>query len=159
VLFELPVVKMYLAIQKIYIQNQREQNLSKLIHPNSKIVCGIRDEIFSNRKGNYTIEDIISVVVYAIRHVNYSLDIFNWNVFEYYATPEETIERGLGDCEDFAILTCSILRSMDLDAWVIIGKKHAWVRVFDGGESFDYFPIENLPEYFMFNEKYIVSLN
>ena len=55
---------------------------------------------------------------------------------EYWQFPNETIQLGIGDCEDFSILLCSLLRA---DGWspdsvhVIVGEQnsqyHAWIRV------------------------------
>jgi len=55
---------------------------------------------------------------------------------EHWQLPKETIQRRTGDCEDFAILLCSLLRA---DGWstsnvyVIIGEKdggyHGWVKI------------------------------
>lgn len=150
---------MRIGIQNDSTGMEWKGNPIELINPSSEVVCDIRDKIFPNKKSNYTIEDIDSVMDYVNSHIKYSEDWFNWNASDYFATPEETIEKGLGDCEDVAILTCSILRSMGLDAWVVIGYGHAWVRIFDGDEPFDYFSIGNRPEYYMFNDKRIVSLD
>ncbi len=59
---------------------------------------------------------------------------------DYWQFPNETIPLGTGDCEDFSLLLCSLLRA---DGWspdsvhVIIGEQnnqyHAWVRVIWNG--------------------------
>jgi len=60
---------------------------------------------------------------------------------EYWKLPRETIADGRGDCEDQAILLCSLLRAAGYDensAFVIVGTLeqggesagHAWVRIF-----------------------------
>jgi hypothetical protein len=55
---------------------------------------------------------------------------------EFWQFPNETIQLRTGDCEDFSLLLCSLLRA---DGWspdnvhVIVGEQnsqyHAWVRV------------------------------
>jgi hypothetical protein len=54
---------------------------------------------------------------------------------EYWKLPCETIRDGRGDCEDYAILLCSLLRHSGYDAesvYVIVGHSevggHAWVK-------------------------------
>ncbi|MBQ7701484.1 MAG: transglutaminase domain-containing protein [Candidatus Methanomethylophilaceae archaeon] len=62
---------------------------------------------------------------------------------EYLQYPAETLERGLGDCEDHAILLTSILRAMGYDAVTVtmLGQQHVAVGVaLEGGEhSFTWF--------------------
>lgn len=134
----------------------RKPNPCKLIQPNSEIVLKIRDEIFPSKDGNYTFEDSITVVTYVLRRIEYNSDGNVWKSFDHWATPEETIEKGQGDCEDFAILVCSILRSMGLDAWVVHGIDHAWVRVFSSDGLFEDYMGTTTPEFYMFNEECII---
>jgi len=132
----------------------REQDPRKLIHPYSEQVCKIRAEIFPNKK-NYTIDDIWTVVNYVFARINYSFDWFNWGLYEYFPTADETIERESEDCDGRAILCCSILRSMNLNAWVVFGVDHAWVRVITEN-SFEDLMGPRPPEFYMFNEERIV---
>jgi predicted transglutaminase-like cysteine proteinase len=37
------------------------------------------------------------------RRIRYAEDIDNWGVIDYWASPLETLDKGAGDCEDFAI--------------------------------------------------------
>jgi hypothetical protein len=63
----------------------------------------------------------------------------NLNPFEYWQYPQETIESRSGDCEDFAILLCSLLRASGCspeEVFVALGKKgitgHAFVVLKEG---------------------------
>ncbi|MBA7692236.1 hypothetical protein ES703_100799 [subsurface metagenome] len=51
---------------------------------------------------------------------------------EFFQFPSETIARRLGDCEDSALLTCSLLRNF-ADAYVVLGNYrgygHAWCQL------------------------------
>ena len=133
----------------------RENNPCGLIHPYSEEVCKIRDDIFPYKNNNYTINDVILVQMYVYKMINYSYDLPNWGLSEYLSTPEETIEKGKEDCDGLAILACSILRSMDLDAWVVCGIDHMWVRVVTKNSFEDYMG-PRPPIFFMFNEKTMV---
>ncbi|MFZ7137763.1 MAG: transglutaminase domain-containing protein [archaeon] len=55
---------------------------------------------------------------------------------DYWQFPSETMNRGTGDCEDFSILLCSLLRANDWapnEVYVVIGTTgdscHAWVKI------------------------------
>lgn len=43
------------------------------------------------------------------------LDIYNWKIEDYWATPQEFIVRGKGDCEDFAIAKYFTLKQLGFD--------------------------------------------
>ena len=67
---------------------------------------------------------------------------YDSNVYggEHWQLPKETIQRRTGDCEDYSILLCSLLRA---DGWnydsvyVTVGEKdgsyHAWVKIIWSG--------------------------
>jgi len=69
-------------------------------------------------------------------NIEYTIDYEVHGEDEYWQFPNETIQLRAGDCEDFSVLLCSLLRA---DGWssdrvfVVFGEKegqyHAWVRV------------------------------
>ncbi len=75
----------------------------------------------------------------------YGADRANWGRGDYWATPAETLSRGVGDCEDFAIAKLWLLRSLGFDAnslqLVVLedtkkGVYHAVLAVHQGGERY-----------------------
>jgi predicted transglutaminase-like cysteine proteinase len=51
----------------------------------------------------------------AVNHsVRYQLDSVTWGVEDYWASPRETMAKGAGDCEDFAILKMGMLSAMGI---------------------------------------------
>lgn len=46
--------------------------------------------------------------------VRYQADIAAWGVEDYWATPAETMARGVGDCEDYALLKMAILATLGI---------------------------------------------
>lgn len=48
-------------------------------------------------------------------NIDYKYDEKRWGVEDYWQTPEETLSYGTGDCEDFSILLCSLLRAYGID--------------------------------------------
>jgi predicted transglutaminase-like cysteine proteinase len=70
-------------------------------------------------------------------NIHYSSDQERWGE-DYWQTPEETLASHAGDCEDFSILLCSLLRAYGIDAqrvYVALG--------IDGTEDGHAFLIEN----------------
>lgn len=62
-----------------------------------------------------TLDDIQRVPLvnaYVNGHVAFRSDAEVWGVEDYWASPLETLSRGLGDCEDFAIAKYAILRAV-----------------------------------------------
>jgi len=49
-------------------------------------------------------------------NIDYESDEQRWGIDDYWQTTEETLSYGTGDCEDFAILLCSLLRAYGIDA-------------------------------------------
>lgn len=49
-------------------------------------------------------ESIIEIKKWMILNIKYKSDINNYGIFDYWATPLETMQRKSGDCEDKAIL-------------------------------------------------------
>ena len=59
--------------------------------------------------------------------IDYVSDSKKWGVYDRWQTAEETLSLGTGDCEDFAILLCSLLRAYGIDAehvYVALGVWH-----------------------------------
>jgi predicted transglutaminase-like cysteine proteinase len=55
--------------------------------------------------------------------IEYETDEEQWGVEDYWQTPEETLSLRTGDCEDFAILLCTLLRAYGIDG------QHIYVAV------------------------------
>ncbi|GAI47227.1 unnamed protein product, partial [marine sediment metagenome] len=74
--------------------------------------------------------DVWGCLDWVCRNISYRRDIGEWWSF-----PSETVERGNGDCEDSAILTCSLLKNFN-DGYVALGDYqgygHAWCQL--GGQ-------------------------
>ena len=69
-------------------------------------------------------------------NIQYRYDDEIYGIREYWQFGKETLDLRTGDCEDFAILLCSLYRAAGYspdDVYVVIGKKangyHAWVKI------------------------------
>ena len=57
-------------------------------------------------------QQILIVNDFFARNLRYQTDILLWKQNDYWATPLETLGRGLGDCEDYAIAKYISLRAL-----------------------------------------------
>jgi predicted transglutaminase-like cysteine proteinase len=84
---------------------------------------------------NNNLNDFDLIIDWVNKNCIYTLDKVNYGVTDYWSTPAETIANGSGDCEDYAILLCSLLRAYGVPAdqvYVAVGigpegENHAWV--------------------------------
>lgn len=69
---------------------------------------------------------------YVTLNIRYVLDVKQWGYPEVWAMPDETLKRGLGDCEDLSFLLCSLLHALGVRSRVVFGewkgRGHAWVE-------------------------------
>ncbi len=111
-----------------------EKLCSSFITPEDQNVIELKNKILKDKP-------ILTVNWMALRdwvgnNIRYRSDNEIHGIMEYWQFPNETIQLRTGDCEDFSVLLCSLLRA---DGWspdnvhVIVGEKnnqyHAWVRV------------------------------
>lgn len=127
------------AIKNIIINanltRQFDENLSRFfITPEDEDLVELKNMILREKP-------ILTLNWMALRdwvgaNIQYKSDSEIHDQRDYWQFPNETITLGTGDCEDFSILLCSLLRA---DGWepdkvcVVVGEQnnqyHAWVRV------------------------------
>jgi len=66
---------------------------------------------------------------WVVDNIDYMYDEERWSE-DYWQTPEETLSYRTGDCEDFSILLCSLLRAYGIDA------ERVYVALAAGGEEY-----------------------
>ncbi|MCW4034295.1 MAG: transglutaminase-like cysteine peptidase [Candidatus Bathyarchaeota archaeon] len=93
-------------------------------------------EALANITTNPVIPDWIEIRDWVSKNVEYAYDEDVHGVTEYWQFANETLTLGTGDCEDFSILLCSLLRANGWDAnevYVVMGAKdsqyHGWVKL------------------------------
>ena len=126
-----------------------DQNLARFfVTPGDKSVIELRIKILKDKP-------ILTVNWMALRdwvgtNIQYKSDAEIHGDEEFWQFPNETITLGTGDCEDFSVLLCSLLRA---DGWssdkvyVILGEHndeyHAWVRMTWNGLQYNLEPQGN----------------
>lgn len=66
------------------------------------------------------------------RNITFGEDITIWNQTDYWATPLETVGRGAGDCEDFAIVKYYSLRQLGVP---VSKMRLIYVKAMQGGNQ------------------------
>lgn len=105
------------------------------ITPQDPSVVNLRNEILQDNIALLT-PDWMALRDWVGNRIQYKSDSEIHNEREYWQFSNETIYLETGDCEDFSILLCSLLRSngwTNDSVYVVIGEQnnqhHAWVRL------------------------------
>jgi hypothetical protein len=105
------------------------------ITPNDPSVINLRDEILKESLAVLT-TDWMKFRDWVGNKIEYRYDSEVHGERDFWQFSNETIQLETGDCEDFSILLCSLLRSNGWETgsvYVIVGEQnnqyHAWVRL------------------------------
>lgn len=89
--------------------------MKQYITPNDpKVKAAVQDILSGYWRWAY--DDFEALRQWVQAHVSYRSDMEVHGVSEYWQLPAETLELGTGDCEDFAILLCTLLRAYGVPA-------------------------------------------
>jgi hypothetical protein len=124
-----------------------DEDVAKLyITPNEQSVVNLKNQILKDKF--FLTPNWMAIRDWVGNNIQYTSDLEDGG--EHWQLPKETIQRRTGDCEDFAILLCSLLRA---DGWstsnvyVIVGEKdggyHAWVKIIWQGIGYGIEPQAN----------------
>lgn len=78
-----------------------------------------------------------AIYEYVAKHTDYDVEKYEEDVFDLDDSAIETLESGVGICQDYTFLTTALLRSIDIPAHYVEGHadvRHAWVEAELGGE-------------------------
>lgn len=93
-----------------------ESEFKSYITPECPWVEGILQGIFGDPPYELSQAGFDDIRDWVAINIDYKSDEERWDVDDYWQTPEETLSYSTGDCEDFAILLCSLLRAYGIDA-------------------------------------------
>jgi hypothetical protein len=112
-----------------------ETSCFSFITPNDPSVIDLRDEILEDGIAILT-PDWMKFRDWVGNKIEYKYDSEVHGEREFWQFSNETIQLETGDCEDFSILLCSLLRSNGWktdSVYVVVGEQnnqhHAWVRI------------------------------
>jgi hypothetical protein len=126
-----------------------DENLAKLyITPNEPTLVTLKNQILKEKF--ILTPNWIALRDWVSNNVKYKYDSDVHGEEDYWQLPKETIQLRTGDCEDYAILLCSLLRA---DGWssnsvyVIVGEQnnnyHVWVKIIWSGIEYGIEPQQN----------------
>jgi hypothetical protein len=92
-----------------------ESEIKAYITPNCTLVRDCLQGILGDPPYEPTKADFDAIRDWVAVNIDYVSDEEQWGVEEYWQTPEETLSLQTGDCEDFAILLCTLLRAFGID--------------------------------------------
>lgn len=121
-----------------YVINRQYRKSVGLVRWLNKFLQNPSDKVLEAEKqiNNYNSHDKQALVVrqWVEDNIEYVGDKELWDTVEYWATPEETLEKGRGDCEDGAILAYVLCRlkgvpanRLMLFAGDVVGGGHCWL--------------------------------
>ncbi len=122
-------------LRPIYFSSQNRE-ISKVLNNNSANVRQFAVNIAGQYPGSYNIKQVCAVYDEIMDRWNYVSDPHDK---EYFATASESISNGFnGDCDDFAVLMASSIRSIGGNTRIGVGCNnsgcHAWAEVKIDGE-------------------------
>jgi hypothetical protein len=92
-----------------------ESEIKAFIMPNCSLVKECLQDILGDPPYELTKAGFDAIRDWVAANIDYMSDEERWGFEEYWQTPEETLSLRTGDCEDFAILLCTLLRAYGID--------------------------------------------
>jgi transglutaminase-like putative cysteine protease len=104
------------------------------VTPREPSLVALKNEVLEDAP--LKLNDWIELRNWVGNNIQYRYDDEIYGIREYWQFGKETLDLRTGDCEDFAILLCSLYRAAGYspdDVYVVIGKNangyHAWVKI------------------------------
>ena len=104
------------------------------VTPREPSLVALKDELLE--EGLINVKDWIALRNWVGNNIQYEYDDDVYGVRDYWQFGKETVALKTGDCEDFSILLCSLLRAAGYspdEVYIVIGKNqngyHAWVKI------------------------------
>jgi predicted transglutaminase-like cysteine proteinase len=103
------------------------------VTPREPSLIALKNDILGDK---WLFKDWITLRDWVGKNIQYKDDAVVHGTREYWQFGKETVSLRTGDCEDFAILLCSLFRANGFsadDVYVVVGRNaegyHAWVRI------------------------------
>jgi len=113
----------YLAGKQVISQYR---GIDSLVDPENPLVIDFAEEALKDERVQ---SGEISVEEYVLMSIDYVRDYDLYYNANYWASPEETLQKRAGDCEDSAIVVKSVQEYLDLgDSQIIIQPRHVYIE-------------------------------
>lgn len=100
-----------------------EDEIKAYITPDCPLVKERLQDILGDPPYELTEAGFDAIRDWVAANIDYKTDEERWGIEEYWQTPEETLSLRTGECEDFAILLCTLLRTYGID------EEHIFVAI------------------------------
>jgi len=116
------------------------ENFHSLVQPGNSVVQEVASEL--NSLSYARIDSFLSALIGRVRTIfDFDTDMSLYGLDDYWASPDEMVQAGAGDCDDFALFASSVLHAMGLPHDVVMGYYqgaggHAWVEVHGEGSTY-----------------------
>lgn len=167
--------KISLREQRVSDLEEQINNYDKLTKYDMTVFITPDSENIKSLASGFNTNDPVQIYKFVRDEIRYVEDYLTYDYrFEYWQFPEETLRIRTGDCEDQAILLCTLFRAKGYgpdDAKVVFGltsenNGHAWVELFYEGSWVVFDPtssangyIEKTRYYSLINATYKGSFN
>lgn len=92
----------------------------------------ILDGILDGRPREASLFNVLLVDDWMQRNIRYIHDHRQYGKPDHWAAPSETLKSRAGDCEDHAILFCSLLHGLGVESRIVVIPRHALAEVYIG---------------------------
>jgi len=100
-----------------------ESEIKAYITPDFQLVKDCLQDILGAPPYELSKDGFDAIRDWVTANIDYMSDEERWGIEDYWQTPEETLSLCTGDCEDFAILLCTLLRAYGID------EEHIYVAI------------------------------
>lgn len=98
--------------------------------------CPYVQELADKFRCDYEVQTLHRIMWWISHNIEYESDEVLYGMEEYWALPCETLYYMKGDCEDYAILFCSIAKASGLDVCLLDYPEHMSAGVYLNGELY-----------------------
>lgn len=116
------------------------EDFHTLVQPYNPVVQEVASSL--NNFSYATIPQMLTGLVGTLASLfNFDTDQNVWGVEEHWASPDEMMQSGAGDCDDFALFASSTLNALGVPHELVMGYfhgagGHAWIEVHEGGTAY-----------------------
>ncbi|MDY6965273.1 MAG: transglutaminase family protein [Halobacteriota archaeon] len=120
--------------EKEYVKNPRFlfNEINRLVNSSDPGVIKIEKKISDRYPQGYNMYQVCALFDYVSGKIEYLPDPEDLEVWQ---RPDETLQLGRGDCEDYAILMASLIEAAGGNARIYLTEDHAFAAVYIGNET------------------------